>query len=88
MGDPSSESSSEDSAGVRRGGRGMCSRCSEKREVCMVVGEVRKGKVRGFYGRISYQFEVKMGSELQLPCGPSSFLASHLHPRLYISCSN
>ena len=48
----SSESSSEDSAGVRTGARGTW-RDWEKKDVCFVVGEVRNGKVRGFCDRES-----------------------------------
>jgi hypothetical protein len=43
-----SDSSSEDSAGVRIGGLDFCRVC-ENKMVCFVVGEVRKGNVRDFY---------------------------------------
>ena len=47
-----SDSSSDDSAGVKTGGRGIW-RDWEKKQVCLVVGEVRNGKVRGFYDAVS-----------------------------------
>ena len=46
-----SSSSAEDSAGVRVAGLGLTRKDWEKRRVCLVVGEVRKGRARGFWTR-------------------------------------
>lgn len=49
----SSSSSAEDSSGVMDGvrrGFGCWRGDWEKRRVCLTVGEVRNGRVRGFYG--------------------------------------
>lgn len=82
-GDPS-ESSSEESAGVRAGGSDSCLFRENNRMVCLVVGEVRKGRVRGFLEVFVINVSLKchrLSSLLTLPCSQSLVRSSPLHPR-------